>query len=729
MGVGQNASPAGDDTLELAPNALGYQKPVVCELERVEMPTTPDNALAGMAYVLGDALDTERIIAADVLFDALLGSNEAPVKKAIIEADLGGNVLSYTAATCAQPYEMIILQNAKPEAARAFLQVIEDTCRDLVEHGVPRDRLEAVISNNEYALRQRDTGTADGVVFACEALNTWLYSDDAATDALEYGGVYAKLRRALDSDFFENLLRGLVLESKHHALAELVPTDATSSEDAESARLQALKDAMGDDELAHIIENVATLRAAQEAEDSPEAKATLPRLRVSDIGPARPEDPLTIDTTAPIPCLVHDIPTHRLAYALTYFDLSHLSYAELPYAKILCRLMQQLATKRHSAAELDSYIGSNLGFLTFTPEVFYQDENWRLARPMLCVSAGALSEKIEALADIPREVWSETVFEDTDRMRNVLTQMKIGMEQVFITAGHQAALARAISYVSPAGVVHEQLGGIDFYLFLKDLVDHFDERADELVSKLRDLQTRIFTSTGTMASFTGSAEDYQRYWAAAGTLGLAPRTAPAKELYVPAPEDKHEAFVVPSDVSYLAAATDPRALGIATNGTWRVAANALSYDYLWNEIRVKGGAYGCGFRAVPDRQLAFYTYRDPAIDPSIERIERAGTWLGELDVDQATFEGFIVSTVSGHDAPVKPYALTKRRNAEYFSQRPASFREQLRAEMLAATPEALRALGDDVSRVAVEAPRCVFGGREIIEASDAGWNVIDLLGA
>ena len=693
------------------------------------MPTTPDNALAGMAYVLGDALDTERIIAADVLFDALLGSNEAPVKKAIIEADLGGNVLSYTAATCAQPYEMIILQSAKPDAARAFRQVIEDTCRDLVEHGVPRDRLEAVISNNEYVLRQRDTGTADGVVFACEALNTWLYSDDAATDALEYGTVYAKLRAALNGDFFETLLRELVLDSEHHALVELVPTDAASNEDAESARLQALKDTMGDDELTHIIENVATLRAAQEAEDSPDAKATLPRLRVSDIGPARPEDPLTIDTTAPIPCLVHDIPTHRLAYALTYFDLSHLSYTELPYAKILCRLMQQLATKRHSAAELDSYIGSNLGFLAFTPEVFYQDENWRLARPMLCVSAGALSEKIEALADIPREVWSETVFEDTDRMRNVLTQIKIGMEQVFITAGHQAALARAISYVSPAGVVHEQLGGIDFYLFLKDLVDHFDERADELVSKLRDLQMRIFTSTGTMASFTGSAEDYQRYWAAAGTLGLAPRTAPAKELYVPAPEDKHEAFVVPSDVSYLAAATDPRALGITTNGTWRVAANALSYDYLWNEIRVKGGAYGCGFRAVPDRQLAFYTYRDPAIDPSIERIERAGTWLGELDVDQATFEGFIVSTVAGHDAPVKPYALTKRRNSEYFSQRPASFREQLRAEMLAATPEALRALGDDVSRVAVEAPRCVFGGREIIEASDAGWNVIDLLGA
>ena len=137
-------------------------------------------------------------------------------------------------------------------------------------------------------------------------------------------------------------------------------------------------------------------------------------------------------------------------------------------------------------------------------------------------------------------------------MRDVLTQLKIGMEQTFITAGHQAALGRALSYVSPAAVISEQLGGVDFYRFLRDLLDHFDERTGELCDKLRELQQRIFTSTGTVASFTGSDEDYARYWAAAGTLGLAPRTAPAKELYVPMPEDKHEAFVIPSDVCYLA---------------------------------------------------------------------------------------------------------------------------------------------------------------------------------
>ena len=728
---------AGASPAALAPNPLAMQEPTVCDYKRVEMQTTPENALVGMGYVIGQALDTFRTVAADVLFDAILGSNEAPVKKAIIAAGLGGNVTSYTSSACQQPYELIILQNARPQAAQEFRNVIEDTCRDLVEHGVPRDRLEAVISSNEYALRQRDYGMSDGVVLACEALSTWLYDDDAATDALKYADTYAALREALDGPFFEDLLRELVLESNHCALVELVPVGAGAGEgaeagpadaaDTEAAKLAKIKASMSTAELQAILDDVAELRRQQEAEDAPEDRAKLPRLHVEDIGDARPDPACTLDDAAPIPCLHHSIPTRRLAYALTYFDLTHVSYAELPYVKVLCRLMQQLPTAQHTAAELDSFIGSNLGFLTFTTEVF-QQPNWKLARPVLLVSAGALSEKIDALASIPREVWAETIFEDTDRMRDVLTQLKIGMEQTFITAGHQAALGRALSYVSPAAVISEQLGGVDFYRFLRDLLDHFDERTGELCDKLRELQQRIFTSTGTVASFTGSDEDYARYWAAAGTLGLAPRTAPAKELYVPMPEDKHEAFVIPSDVCYLGQSTDPRALGIATDGSWGVAANALSYGYLWNEIRVKGGAYGCGFRAAADRQLAFYTYRDPAIDPSIDRIAGAGAWLGELDTDRDTFEGYIVSTVSSNDAPVKPYALTKRLNGAYFSKRTPGYREQLRSEMLTTTPERLRELGTDVAQVAEKAPRCVFGGREIIEASNAGWNVVDLLG-
>lgn len=724
---------AGEDPSALAPNPLDVQAPVTCEYKRVEMATTPENALVGLGLVLGSALERKRTIAADILFEALLGSNEAPVKKAILAAGLGGNVVSYTAAESLQPYELIMLQNAQPGVARELRRVFQDACRDLCEHGVPRERLEAIISSNEYDLRQRDYGIADGVAIACDALSTWLYDDDAATLALKYGPVYEELRGELDGSYFEDLLRELVLENDHMALVELVPVDAAEgAEGAEAAELAAKRDAMTDAELADVVERTAVLRAAQEAEDTPEDKATLPRLRVSDIGEARPEPPLVVDTTAPIPCLRHGIPTNRLAYAMQYFDLSCIAFEDLPYVTLLCRLLKQLPTREHSAEELDNLLAGKLGFLSFTTEVMTQPEVDGV-RPYLLVSAGALSEKIDALASLPREVWSSTLLADADadRMRDVLTQIRIGLEQGFINNGHSAALGRAMSYSSPSAVVREQLSGVDFYLFLRDLLDHFDERLDGLRAKLTELAGRIFVADGCMASFTGSDEDFDAYWDAAGDLGLDAgdgADAGRDALVVPAPCDRHEAFVIPSDICFAARARDPRRLGIDVTGAWAVAANALSYDYLWNEIRVKGGAYGCGFRAAGERQAAFYTYRDPAIDPSIERVARAGEWLGSFEPDEAAFEGFIVSCVSGMDAPVKPYALTKRRNTTYLAGLDPHAREERRAQMLAATPVELRSLGADVTRIAATSPTCVFGGRDVIAKSNAGFNVVDLLG-
>lgn len=724
---------AGEDPSTLAPNPLDVQEPVTCEYKRVEMATTPENALVGLGLVLGSALDRKRTIAADILFEALLGSNEAPVKKAILAAGLGGNVVSYTAAESLQPYELIMLQNAQLGVARELRRVFQDACRDLCEHGVPRERLEAIISSNEYDLRQRDYGIADGVAIACDALSTWLYDDDAATLALKYGPVYEELRGELDGSYFEDLLRELVLQNDHMALVELVPVDAAEgAESAEAAELATKRDAMTDAELADVVERTAALRAAQEAEDTPEDKATLPRLRVSDIGEARPEPPLVVDTTAPIPCLRHGIPTNRLAYAMQYFDLSCVAFEDLPYVTLLCRLLKQLPTREHSAEELDNLLAGKLGFLSFTTEVMTQPDVDGV-RPYLLVSAGALSEKIDALASLPREVWSSTLLldADADRVRDVLTQIRIGLEQGFINNGHSAALGRAMSYSSPSAVVREQLSGVDFYLFLRDLLEHFDERLDGLRAKLAELADHIFVADGCMASFTGSDEDFDAYWDAAGDLGLDAgdgADAGRNALVVPEPRDRHEAFVIPSDICFAARACDPRRLGIDVTGAWAVAANALSYDYLWNEIRVKGGAYGCGFRAAGERQTAFYTYRDPAVDPSIERMERAGAWLGSFEPDEAAFEGFIVSCVSGMDAPVKPYALTKRRNTTYLAGLDPHAREERRAQMLAATPGELRSLGADVTRIAAESPTCVFGGRDVIAKSNAGFNVVDLLG-
>ncbi|MBY4797241.1 insulinase family protein [Collinsella sp. AGMB00827] len=711
------------------PNLLEQQAPVICEYNRQEMQTAPENAMVGLSYVLGGsgALDRKRVIGAGVMFDALFGSNEAPVKKAILAAGLGGNVVSGVQTAYLQPVASIILMNADSDVAHDLRRVVEQECARLVQEGIPRDRLEAVLSSSEFDLRQRDFGMADGVVVACEALNTWLYDDAAATSALQYGPIFAELRQELETSYFENLLKELVCESKHFALVELVPTEDAGSAASIAHELSERKSALDGEDLAALAARVEELRRIQETEDSPEARATLPRLHVSDIGAAPAEPPVTYDETSPLPCLMHDIPTHRLAYMKAYFDLSHLSFTELAYAVVLARLMKQLGTAERSAADLDTLITSELGFLSFSTTVLRQGD-WRLARPILQVSAGALSEKLEALAEIPHEVWARTVFSDEGRIRDVLTQMKISMEQSFINAGHQAALLRAMSYVSPAAVATDQMEGVGFYRFLRELIEHFDERKAELIERLVDLQQRIFTSTDLVMSFTGSDEDYQRFWRVAGNLGLAPRTAAAKELMVPLPEPRHEAFIIPSDVCFAARATDPRALHIATDGTWQVASQALTFDYLWNEIRVKGGAYGCGFKTSVDRRIACYTYRDPAIDPSQERIDRAATWLSSFEPAPEEFEGLIVSCVAALDAPVKPYGLAARQDIEFLERRSASWRAEVRDQVLATTPERVRELAGDLDRALAAAPLCVFGGKEIIEASNLDLVPVDLFG-
>ncbi|MFQ7393642.1 MAG: hypothetical protein ACLRM9_10755 [Collinsella aerofaciens] len=308
-----------------------------------------------------------------------------------------------------------------------------------------------------------------------------------------------------------------MLQNDHMALVELVLWTPPRVRGRRGRRAGAKRDAMTDAELP-TAERTAALRGHR-MEDTPEAKHNC-RVCACPTLARRARAAAGRDTTAPIPCLRHGIPTNRLAYAMQYFDLSCVAFEDLPYVTLLCRLLKQLPTSEHSAEELDNLLAGKLGFLSFTTEVMTQPEVDGV-RPYLLVSAGALSEKIDALASLPREVWSSTLLADADadRMRDVLTQIRIGLEQGFINNGHSAALGRAMSYSSPSAVVREQLSGVDFYLFLRDLLEHFDGRVDGLRTKLAELAERIFVADGCLASFTGSDEDFDAYRAAAGDLG------------------------------------------------------------------------------------------------------------------------------------------------------------------------------------------------------------------
>ena len=543
---------------------------------------------------------------------------------------------------------------------------------------------------------------------------------------LRFEDVFASLRGKVEEGYFEALLRELFLDNDHRACAEVVPTESDeAAEEAEAAGEREAAAELTEDEAASIREAVRALREAQEAPDAPETLEKLPQLSRADIGEAPAEAMWEVGECGPWRLIRHHLPCRGIAYAYRYFAMDGLAFDELPYATVLACVLGKLDTARHTAAELDTLVQAHLGNLGFAVEVHEDAEDRERIRPMFVMGSSALDEEVPWAARLAEEVLRETDFADTERIRDILGQRRIAMEQAFASAGHSAAMARVASYYLPAGVVREALSGVGFYRFLKELLAHFDERAGELTAKLADLAARLFTDGGCTLSFGGSEEALDAYREASAPFdGM----AGAPVLTVPAPEDKHEAFVVASDVTYTACGWDRRLLGEPYGGTWLLASRILSYDFLWTEVRVKGGAYGAGFQTTRSGSSRFYSYRDPRIDETVERFRTAGDWLaGVFSPTESEMDGYVVSTVASLDAPAKARELLRRQDGLYFSGATLADRARVREEVRAARTEDVRALAPSVDAIAGAGCVCAFGNGEVIRASGEDFNFVDIL--
>lgn len=707
-------------------NPLRLQVPVAPEPVSVPMATAPENACAAVGFVIGRAAERERIVAADILMDAIMGANESPLKRALLDAGIADDAIGYVADSVAQPFAVVSLRGARPGAAEKLRAIVEAEARRLAEGGLDRELVRAALSHAEFVMRERNFGYPDGVVLAMSAMAGWLYADDDPAAYLRFEDVFASLREKVEEGYFEALLRELFLDNDHRACAEVVPTESDeAAEEAEAAGEREAAAELTEDEAAFIREAVRALREAQEAPDAPEALEKLPQLSRADIGEAPAEAMWEVGECGPWCLIRHHLPCRGIAYAYRYFAMDGLAFDELPYATVLACVLGKLDTARHTAAELDTLVQAHLGNLGFAVEVHENAEDRERLRPMFVMGSSALDEEVPWAARLAEEVLRETDFTDTERIRDILGQRRIAMEQAFASAGHSAAMARVASYYLPAGVVREALSGVGFYRFLKELLAHFDERAGELTAKLADLAARLFTDSGCTLSFGGSEEALDAYREASAPFG---GVAGARVLTVPAPEDKHEAFVVASDVTYTACGWDRRLLGEPYGGTWLLASRILSYDFLWTEVRVKGGAYGAGFQTTRSGSSRFYSYRDPRIDETVERFRTAGDWLaGVFSPTESEMDGYVVSTVASLDAPAKARELLRRQDGLYFSGATLAGRARVREEVRAARTEDVRALAPSVDAIAGAGCVCAFGNGEVIRASGEDFNVVDLL--
>jgi len=692
---------------------------------RRTMDTALENACAGVGYVVGDASDRMRATAVEILLDALFGSNEAPLKRALLDAGIAHNVSAFLSDAVLQPFAVVQAQMPSEGVGENLHAIIAEKAREMLDAGLDKELVEAALSNAEFHMREHDTGTADGVIYAMASLSSWLYDDDAVTDYLRYEKMFASLRAELEGDYFERLCRELLCDNAHVAAVEIAPTPGEPDNDA-AEHLAELNRTMPREERERIVAKVALLRELQEAPDSPEAVATLPRLSVDDIEDKPGEPSYALDDEAPVRCVRHSVATRGIAYAYRFFDTSCLSFDELPYLGVLARVLGRLDTAHHTAAEIDTLSQGKLGNLSFFVDVYERVDDPASIVPEFVTSASALSKNHDWLASLPREVLLETDFSDTGRILHILKQRKIAIEQGFANSGHTCAIARARSYFTKAGIVREQLGNVGFYRFLCELIDQFDERAADLSERLADISKRLFCDDNCTISFAGSDEDYAAFWQAHPECGREQQGG--AQLVAPEPVALNEAFIVPTDVCFASVAWDWRLLDTPFDGSWIVAGRALSLDYLWNEVRVKGGAYGVGFQAQGLGVMRFYTYRDPHLDESLERIRKSSDWLAGFDPSDEEMDGFVVATVAALDAPIKPRTLIRRQMSDYFRGRTPEDRLAIRSQAIATDVAQVRAFSSIVAETVNANAVCAFGNRDILEASKAGLEVIPLVG-
>lgn len=718
---------AGADPL--LPRAIEAQAPV-CNLGLTKtMRTAPENAVAGAGFVIGDAGQRTRVMATDILLDALFGSNEAPMKRAMLDSGIAEDVSAFVADAMKQPFVVIQLKKQQDETAADLVPTIEREIAKLLDAGLSKDLIEAAISHEEFVMREHDFGLADGVAHAMSCLAGWLYDDSLATTYLRYEDDFRFLREALEGAYFDDLARSLFLQNNHRASVAVVPTQS-DDDNVLRTQLDALQASMSEAELNAIVEEVDVLREMQMTPDSDEAKATLPHLTTHDIDNAPAETPLDVVDDTPMRCLRHHIQTHGIAYAYRYFDATRVSFEELPYVSLLALVLGKLGTVRHSAAEIDTLVQGKLGNLSFFTDLYERADDPAVTDLKFVVSSSALESNAAWLATLPREIMHETDFTDTAKIRDLVAQNVIYLEQSFAGAGHSRAMARVRSYYSRAGLILEQLSNVDFYRFAKDLLENWEEKSTDLPAILSGLAARLFADDACVISLSGSDEAIASFWAEDSRCcaGAFPAADAQKKLVVPAPVARNEAFIVPSDVTYSSVGYDRRLLNQPYTGTWAVASRALTYDFLWNEVRVKGGAYGVGFGATYSGNMRFYSYRDPHVDETIERFEQSAAYLRAFNPSKTEMDGFVVSSTAGFDTPKKARELARRQAGQYFAGIPTDQRALTRSQIIETSVDTIRGLADAVQATADKKLVCVFGNKEIIESAKTPLDAIDLLG-
>ncbi len=678
-----------------------------------------DHTYLAYNLVCGDVLDVNLSGAMSIIEYVLLSAPGAPLKQALLDAGIGKDIEGGYESGIRQPYFSVIAKYANPEDKERFLAVIRETLTELANHGLEEKALLAGINNLEFKFREADYGNyPKGLMYGIDTFDSWLYDDNAPFDYLRQLEVCRFLKEKVGTGYYEELIRTYLLNNPHSSLIVMVPEKGlTAKEDQQvRERLQRYKESLSKEQILELVEKTEKLRAFQEAPSTEEELKAIPLLKLEDIdaktAPLYNEEYHLGDTLL----LHHNVDTNGIAYLDLLFDLKDVPDELLGYAGILKGVLGMVSTEHYGYRELSNEINIHSGGIYPTMNAYADTRTAGAFDSKFEIKAKVLYDQLDFAFDMIREILFTSVLDDEKRLYEIIAQLKSRLQVRLTSAGHSAAATRAMSAFSGVSAFNDTVSGISFYKLVESLEEHFEEKKGTLIGNLKKLMDLIFCREHLMVSLTCEKEALESVRERTEDLlsvlpGREQRKLQAQSVI---PERESEGFETSSQVQYVALAGSYRRAGYEYTGALRILKVIMGYEYLWTNIRVQGGAYGCmsGFGRSGDSY--FVSYRDPHLGRTVEVYRKVSDYVKNFRVSERDMCKYIIGTISEMDTPLNPMAKGQRSLSAYLGHISEQDLQRERDEVLGANPGTIRALAPLMEAIISDDHICVIGNEEKI---------------
>ena len=690
-----------------------------------EYPITNDepeekNSYLSFNTVLPASVDDRLYTAFQVIEYALLASPGAVLKQALLDSGICKDVQSTYENGILQPYFSVIVKNSDLSEKDRFLGIIKDVLGKVVKDGFDKKALLAAINLFEFRFREADFGHyPKGLMYGLNALDSWLYDDAKPFVHIMPLDTFEFLKEMAKTSYFEDLVKEYLLDNTHASVVCLVPSKGlTARKERElEEKLSKLKDSMGSADIQKLIDETAALHEYQQAEDDEETLATIPLLKISDIKKEAEGFVNEKTTIKGREVLYHDIFTNGIGYLTVSFGLNGIGEDLLPYVGILKAVLGMVNTKNYSYADLANEIFLNSGGIGGGSTIYTDVDDMNRYEHLFEMKAKILYDRLPFAFEMIREIIYTSDLTDKKRLYELICMLRSRLQSTMMSAGHSVALRRASSGISASDSLSEKLGGIDFYRVIEELEGDFDNRFEELSGKLTEVSAAIFNKDNIrMFDYIATKDQYD---ALASEISSFIDDAPdhpgtAREMYF-SKVRRSEAFRTSAKVQYVAKAGTYMSDDLPYTGALKVLKVIMGYDYLWNQVRVVGGAYGCFGFFSRSGKVSFTSYRDPNLARTLEIYDKASSYIKNFEATDRDMTKYIIGTISDLDFPLTPSAKGARSRDAYLCHDSFEKIQKERDEILSCTAEDIRALDRYIEKIRDDECICVIGGEEEIE--------------